>query len=80
MQDRTGESGGGSACTGVNNHMGSLLTRHPGHMLWLMRTLQQHGENPLFFVDSRTTVATVARRLAVENGVPNTDRNVFLDQ
>ncbi len=62
---------------GINNHMGSLLTRHPGHMLWLMQELQRH--TPLFFVDSRTTVATVARRLAWENGVPSTDRNVFLD-
>jgi polysaccharide deacetylase 2 family uncharacterized protein YibQ len=65
--------------SGVNNHMGSLLTRHPGHMLWLMRILQQYGGNPLFFVDSRTTVATVARRLAMESGVPSIDRKVFLD-
>jgi polysaccharide deacetylase 2 family uncharacterized protein YibQ len=62
---------------GINNHMGSLLTRHPGHMLWLMSELQRHV--PMFFVDSRTTVDTVARRLAWENGVPSTDRNVFLD-
>jgi polysaccharide deacetylase 2 family uncharacterized protein YibQ len=62
---------------GVNNHMGSLLTRHPGHMLWLMQALQQR--TPLFFVDSRTTVATVARQVAYENGVPSTERNVFLD-
>jgi polysaccharide deacetylase 2 family uncharacterized protein YibQ len=62
---------------GINNHMGSLLTRHPGHMLWLMQELQRH--TPMFFVDSRTTVATVARRLAWETGVPSTDRNVFLD-
>jgi uncharacterized protein len=61
---------------GVNNHMGSLLTRHPGHMLWLMRELQRHG---LFFVDSRTTVATVARQVAFENDIPSTERNVFLD-
>ncbi len=62
---------------GINNHMGSLLTRHPGHMLWLMRVMQQQA--PLVFVDSRTTVATVARRIALEKGVPNTERNVFLD-
>ncbi|MCO6412930.1 MAG: divergent polysaccharide deacetylase family protein [Thiogranum sp.] len=64
--------------TGVNNHMGSLLTRHPGHMLWLMREMRQQ-QMPLIFVDSRTTVATVARRVAEENDVPSTDRNVFLD-
>ena len=62
---------------GINNHMGSLLTRHPGHMLWLMRVMQRQA--PMIFVDSRTTVATVARRVALENGVPNTERNVFLD-
>ena len=62
---------------GINNHMGSLLTRHPGHMLWLMRVMQRQA--PLYFVDSRTTVDTVARRIALENGVPNIERNVFLD-
>lgn len=61
---------------GINNHMGSLLTRHPGSMLWLMQAMQQ---KPLFFVDSRTTVSTVARQIAAENGIPNTERNVFLD-
>ena len=39
--------------------------------------LKQQGD--MYFVDSRTTVATVARRLAWETGVPSTDRNVFLD-
>ena len=63
--------------SGINNHMGSLLTRHPGHMLWLMQVMQQ--QSSLFFVDSRTTAWTVARRVAAENGVPSTERNVFLD-
>jgi len=62
---------------GINNHMGSLLTRHPGHMLWLMQVMQQ--QDALFFVDSRTTAATVARQIAAESGVPSTERNVFLD-
>ncbi len=62
---------------GINNHMGSLLTRHPGHMLWLMQVMQR--QNTLFFVDSRTTAWTVARQVAAENGVPSTERNVFLD-
>jgi polysaccharide deacetylase 2 family uncharacterized protein YibQ len=63
--------------SGVNNHMGSLLTRHPGHMLWLMEGIRRHGG--LFFVDSRTTSATVALMLARENDVPSTERKVFLD-
>jgi len=63
--------------TGLNNHKGSLLTRHPGNMAWLMQAINKHGD--LFFVDSRTTTETVARQLAVEYGVPNSSRNVFLD-
>jgi polysaccharide deacetylase 2 family uncharacterized protein YibQ len=63
--------------SGVNNHMGSLLTRHPGHMLWLMRAIRR--DERLFFVDSRTTKHTVARQLAYENSVPSVSRDVFLD-
>jgi len=62
---------------GVNNHMGSLLTRHPGHMLWLMQEINRHGD--LFFVDSRTTAHSVARMVANENNVPSLTRDVFLD-
>lgn len=62
---------------GLNNHMGSLLTRHPGHMAWLMEGLRKHGG--LYFVDSTTTPFTVAQRLAVEYTLPNVRRNVFLD-
>lgn len=62
---------------GMNNHMGSLLTRHPGHMQWLMSELKRRGN--LFFIDSRTTARTVALRLAQENQVPALGRDVFLD-
>ncbi len=62
---------------GVNNHMGSLITQHPGHMLWVMEYLKESGN--LFFIDSRTTKETVAQQLASEIGVSNTRRNVFLD-
>lgn len=62
---------------GVNNHMGSLLTRHPGHMKWLMRALQSDSDR--FFVDSRTTERSVALTVAVEHGIPATRRDVFLD-
>lgn len=62
---------------GINNHMGSLLTRHPGHMLWLMQEMNRHGD--LFFVDSRTTTGSVAQSVAAENSVPNLERDVFLD-
>lgn len=62
---------------GVNSHMGSLLTRHPGHMGWLMGELKARGG--LFFVDSYTTAASVALPIAREFGVPATRRDVFLD-
>ena len=61
---------------GVNNHMGSLLTRHPGHMTWLMQELLRRN---LFFVDSFTTERSVALQMALEVGVPAVRRNVFLD-
>jgi uncharacterized protein len=62
--------------SGVNNHMGSLLTRDPTAMRWLMGELRRQS---LFFVDSRTTDATVAQRVARTNLVANERRDVFLD-
>ncbi|MCK4742552.1 MAG: divergent polysaccharide deacetylase family protein [Sulfuriflexus sp.] len=62
---------------GINNHMGSLLTRHPGHMQWLMQEINRQGD--LFFVDSRTTAHSVAHMVATENNIPNLTRDIFLD-
>jgi uncharacterized protein len=62
---------------GVNNHMGSLLTRHLGHMEWFMAELA--AREGLYFVDSRTTALTVAQRVARDHGLPSTRRDVFLD-
>jgi len=62
---------------GVNNHMGSLLTRHPGEMAWLMEELLRSGG--LFFVDSTTTSKTVAMSVAAAYQLPSLRRNVFLD-
>lgn len=61
---------------GVNNHMGSLLTRHPGHMQWLMETLKRHG---FLFIDSITSNESVAADIAKENNLPYLSRDVFLD-
>ena len=61
---------------GVNNHEGSLATADPALMQELMPALRQRG---LFFVDSRTTAATVAYTTAEEEGVPAASRKVFLD-
>jgi len=62
---------------GVNNHMGSLLTRHSDRMGWLMEELKRRGK--LYFVDSRTTPGTVAGREAEAHGVPTVNRDIFLD-
>ncbi len=61
---------------GVNGHRGSLLTRHPGHMRWLMEEI---GTRDLLFVDSYTTHHSIALDIAREAGVPATRRDVFLD-
>ena len=61
---------------GVNNHMGSLLTRDPTAMRWLMGELRRQG---LFFIDSRTTEATVAEQVACSSSIANGRRDVFLD-
>lgn len=63
--------------TGVNNHQGSLLTRHPGQMVWLMDTLRNYPG--MFFVDSYTTHRSVALQVARENNIPALRRDVFLD-
>lgn len=62
---------------GVNNHMGSLLTRHPGHMSWLMDELSHRGN--LYFIDSKTTNKSIADKIASEHMVPNLSRDFFLD-
>ncbi|MDX1515650.1 MAG: divergent polysaccharide deacetylase family protein [Woeseiaceae bacterium] len=62
---------------GVNNHRGSLITRHPGHMRWLMEEIRLR--EPLFFVDSYTTHESIALQVAGEAGVPAIKRDVFLD-
>jgi len=63
--------------SGINNHMGSLLTRHLAQMQWLMSELSARRD--LFFVDSFTTPGSVAWRVAAANGLPTARRNVFLD-
>jgi uncharacterized protein len=61
---------------GVNNHMGSAATADPRVMRAIVRVLSERG---LFLLDSRTTEATVARRIADEAALPAVSRRVFLD-
>src|SRR5690348_101993 len=62
---------------GMNNHEGSLITQHPGDMAWIMQVL--HSAGPFFYIDSYTSVDSVAYQIAREQGVPTARRNVFLD-
>jgi uncharacterized protein len=62
---------------GVNNHQGSEATSDSQLMSELMPVLSEHH---LFYVDSRTTAATVAYDTAQNFGVRSAFRNVpFLD-
>lgn len=61
---------------GVNNHMGSRMTAQPEAMAWLMGELLRRD---LFFVDSRTSAATVAAAKAQALGLASVSRDVFLD-
>lgn len=62
---------------GINNHMGSRLTRESGAMNWLMQAIFEHGD--LFFVDSRTTADSVALEAALHADIAATSRDVFID-
>ena len=61
---------------GVNNHMGSKATEDRRMMTILLKKLKDRG---LFFVDSRVTPNSVAAKIAREQQVPFTVRDIFLD-
>jgi len=61
---------------GINNHMGSRFTSSEADMKPVLAEVKARG---LAFLDSRTTAATVAGRMASEMGVPHIDRDVFID-
>lgn len=62
--------------TGINNHMGSLLTTQEEPMRWVMELCKSLS---LFFIDSKTTGNSVAADVAAEQGVDWASRRVFLD-
>lgn len=62
---------------GINSHRGSLMTRHPGQMQWLMEEISERKD--LFFIDSYTHHESVALQMAREAGVDTVKRDVFLD-
>jgi polysaccharide deacetylase 2 family uncharacterized protein YibQ len=61
---------------GVNNHMGSRVTQVPSIMRAVMADLQERG---LFFLDSRTSPASIAADEAERAGIPWAARDIFLD-
>jgi uncharacterized protein len=61
---------------GVNNHMGSQLSTEVGAMRAVLGVVAERG---LFFLDSRTSSASVAYDTALSLGVPAAKRQVFLD-
>jgi polysaccharide deacetylase 2 family uncharacterized protein YibQ len=63
-------------CRGVNNHAGSKATEDAVLMPAILEVLR---DKELYFVDSRTTSATVAYETARGLGLPAAERNVFLD-
>lgn len=62
--------------SGMNNHMGSRLTRMPQPMQWVIDEVKAHK---LYFIDSVTTLDTVGWKTARANNVPYLRRHVFLD-
>lgn len=62
--------------TGVNNHMGSILTTRTRPMEWVMEEL---ASRQLYFIDSRTTPESVAEKAAHKWGLRTDTRDIFLD-
>jgi polysaccharide deacetylase 2 family uncharacterized protein YibQ len=62
--------------SGVNNHMGSVVTADDVIMRLVFTELKRAG---LFFIDSLTTNKSVCRRAAQDIGLPFNARDVFLD-
>jgi polysaccharide deacetylase 2 family uncharacterized protein YibQ len=61
---------------GINNHMGSKLTELYDPMAWTMQFLKDRN---LIFIDSMTTNASQAEKVAKSFGVPSLHRHIFLD-
>jgi len=61
---------------GANNHEGSEASADDRVMKDVIGVLKAHD---LFFVDSRTSAQSVGQAVAQDEGVPNSKRDVFLD-
>jgi len=65
-----------AGASGVNNHMGSKVTADRRIMGYLMNVMRSED---LYFIDSRTTAASVAYDMALSAGLRCAKRDVFLD-
>ncbi len=61
---------------GVNNHMGSKMTALDAQMNQIFTIIKKRN---LYFIDSRTTTATLGRQSARLMRVPFAERDIFLD-
>ena len=61
---------------GVNNHMGSRMTKDPPKIRQVFTVLKKEG---LYFIDSRTTAETQCEPSARLLQVPFAERDVFID-
>lgn len=61
---------------GANNHTGSRFTTDRRGMTTVLSFIKNRG---LFFIDSRTTTATIAFEIAQSLGIPSAERKVFFD-
>lgn len=61
---------------GVNNHMGSGISKSPERMRQIFSILKKRG---LYYIDSRTTAETVARPSAQLLKLPFAERDIFID-
>ena len=61
---------------GVSNHMGSLLTEKESPM---KQVLTATGNRGLYFLDSKTTNQSIAKKVANKARVPYVARDFFLD-
>ena len=61
---------------GVNNHMGSAVTRNRGLMKAVLELVKARG---IYYLDSLTAPGTATAELSAEVSIPLWERDVFLD-
>ena len=74
-ESKSKDAGFASHARGVNNHMGSRATADRRVMTAVLGALP-HG---MYFIDSRTTAASLGEALARQMNIGTAARNVFLD-